>query len=71
MQKLNGHEPVSSEMSERDLRGVDDDIVELIEILASSTAPDEDTLENRCNFNKGLDFEWDKDPAEVRFFSPS
>jgi hypothetical protein len=66
-QKKNG-EAVAKDMDVNDTRGCDDDLIEFMELAATfyHDGTGDGDLPARYNFEKGEDYEWDKDPIKVR-----
>jgi hypothetical protein len=66
-QKRNG-EAVAKDMDVNDTRGCDEDLIEFLELAATfyQDGTGVDDLPTRYNFERGEDYEWDKDAIKVR-----
>jgi hypothetical protein len=65
LEKLTNKEPVAGDMNESSTCGIDDDIVEMLQIAAIN-AWNSDDLSSTYTFEKGESYEWDRDPLRVR-----
>ena len=67
LEKLTNKEPVAGDMNESSTCGIDEDIVEMLQIAASFNAHNCDDLSSGTyTFEKGESYEWDRDPLLVR-----
>ena len=59
-------EPVAGDMNESSTCGIDEDIIEMLQIAATFNAQNSDDLSGTYTFEKGESYEWDRDPLPVR-----
>lgn len=65
-EKLGIREAIASDIQETKPDGVDNDIIDILQIAASFNAPNEEDMLSRFNLNRGLHYQWDKPPSQVR-----
>jgi hypothetical protein len=66
LEKLTNQEPVAGDMNESSTCGIDEDIIEMLQIAATLNAQNSDDLSGTYTFEKGESYEWDRDPLPVR-----
>jgi hypothetical protein len=66
LEKLTNKEPVAGDMNESSTCGINEDIVEMLQIAATFNAQNSDDLSGTYTFEKGESYEWDRDPLLVR-----
>ena len=66
LEKLTNQEPVAGDMNESSTCGIDEDIIEMLQIAATFNAQNSDDLSGTYTFEKGESYEWDRDPLLVR-----
>jgi hypothetical protein len=53
-------------MNESSTCGIDEDIIEMLQIAATFNVQNSDDLSGTYTFEKGESYEWDRDPLPVR-----
>jgi hypothetical protein len=66
LEKLTNQEPVAGDINESTTCGIDEDIIEMLQIAATFNVQNSDDLSGTYTFEKGASYEWDRDPSPVR-----
>jgi hypothetical protein len=66
LEKLTNQEPVAGDMNESSTCGIDEDIIEMLQIAATFNVQNSDDLSGTYTFENGESYEWDRDPLPVR-----
>jgi hypothetical protein len=66
LEKLTNQEPVAGDMNESTTCGIDEDIIEMLQIAATFNVQNSDDLLGTYTFEKGVSYEWGRDPLPVR-----
>jgi hypothetical protein len=66
LKMLTTKKPVAGDMNESSTCGIDEDIVEMLQIAATFNARNSDDLSGTYTFEKGESYEWDRAPLPVR-----